>query len=301
MNHTTLLVILLGILASTQTHLAKALERQGIETWDMLRARLKHTGEQIEGRARKPFIYILGLALNHTTFVYHLLVAPLGGTIAPYAGMYGVGLVVLLAYSTRVMKEEITRLELAGALSILAGSLVIGLESIFRPELDMSMMDLRGALASLVLLLALAAVGVLFSLKNGSPNVIGAVFGLVAGCLGSMDPILKGIGQTVTGVHALPGNSTGWVIFLSSFLVGEMAVLVTQWAYIKQARANVLVPALNCSYIGLPVFLQAAWMPGYKLFPSTFLGLGLIMGGIVLMRLFRETPDITAARRLPTV
>jgi hypothetical protein len=38
------LILLLGILSTTQTHLAKALERQAIETFDLIRARLKRTG-----------------------------------------------------------------------------------------------------------------------------------------------------------------------------------------------------------------------------------------------------------------
>lgn len=292
------LIILLGILVTSQNHLAKALERQGIEVFDMLRARWKHTGEQVEVQNRKPLIYTIGLILNHTTFIYHLLVAPLGGTTALYTGMYGLGLIVLLVYSTRVMKEEITRLELAGALLILAGSMVIGIESIYRPRLDMSMMDLNGAVSSLFILLGLAIPVMFWSLKNGSPNVIGLSFGLVAGCLGSMDPVLKGVGQSVGGVSALPGTFTGWVVFLASFLVGEMAVLTTQWAYIRRARANVLVPALNCSYIALPVFLQARLLPGYRLYFSTYLGLAMILGGIVLMRLFKPSAEGSGTAQL---
>ncbi|HSF83648.1 MAG TPA: hypothetical protein VLA49_20615 [Anaerolineales bacterium] len=73
----TWLVLLLGVLSTTQTHLAKALERQGIETLDHLRARLRSTGEQLERGNRKPLIDTLGLLLNRTTFIYHLFVTPL--------------------------------------------------------------------------------------------------------------------------------------------------------------------------------------------------------------------------------
>lgn len=287
MDHTWL-ILFLGFLATTQTHLAKAFERQGIEFYDILRARLKHTGEQVDGQVRKPVIYLVGLVMNHTTFIYHLLVVPLGGNPALYTGMYGLGLVVLLLYSTKVMKEEISHQELAGAFLILVGSIVIGIENVNRPKLDMSLMDLDGIVLSLFILFSLAAIGIYWSLRNGSPNIIGLIFGLLAGCLGSMDPVLKGVGQSVGGVRALPVTAAGWVVFLASFLVGEMAVLTTQWAYIKRARANVLVPALNCSYIILPVVLQANLMPGYVLYLTTFLGLGLIITGIVLMRFFKD-------------
>ncbi|NIV35086.1 MAG: hypothetical protein GWN58_38215, partial [Anaerolineae bacterium] len=85
---------------------AKALERQGIETWDLIRERFGRGKAGSQGRARKPLIYGLGLALNYTTFIYHLFVTPLGGTTALYTSMYGMGLVVLLPYATLVMKER---------------------------------------------------------------------------------------------------------------------------------------------------------------------------------------------------
>lgn len=115
------LVLLLGIVSTTQTHLDKALERQGIETWDLIRSRIQQKRwEGVEGASlghqdagRKPLLYTVGIVLNHTTFLYHLMVAPLGGTAALYTSMYGIGLIALLFYATWVMKEEITRLQVA--------------------------------------------------------------------------------------------------------------------------------------------------------------------------------------------
>jgi hypothetical protein len=128
------LLILLGILSTTQTHLAKALQRQGIETWDLIRARLGGTGEEIVDGVRKPVIYVVGLLLNHTTFIYDSFVVPLGGTRALHTSMYGMGLIALLLCSTRVMMEPTTRRELAGAVAIILGTLIIGAEGIFRPH-----------------------------------------------------------------------------------------------------------------------------------------------------------------------
>jgi hypothetical protein len=122
--------------------MAEALERQGIETLDLLRAKLRRYGEQAQDKGRLPLIYTLGLVLNHTTFIYALLVAPLGGTSALLTGMYGIGLVVSPGYSTRVMGEKITRLELGGAIAIVASTLIVGTEAVFRPSLSMSSMDL---------------------------------------------------------------------------------------------------------------------------------------------------------------
>ncbi|MCJ7622194.1 MAG: hypothetical protein MUO76_01730 [Anaerolineaceae bacterium] len=223
------LVLLLGIFSITQTHLAKSLERQGIETLDQLRARLKGTGEQFEGKLKKPLIYIVGLILNHTTFIYHLFVTPLGGTTAQYTGMYGVGLLVLLLYSTQVMKERLSRRELLGALTIFLGTLIIGVEGISRPVLDMSWIDDADVLIALAILLCPCALLLWVGLRSGSQNILGLAFGLSAGICGSLDPFLKGVGQA-TGASSLfiPGTTGGWGILAFSFVLGEAAVLITQ-------------------------------------------------------------------------
>ncbi len=280
-------IILLGIASTTQNHLAKALERQGIEVFDMIRARLRHAGERIEGGARKPLIYSLGLILNHTTFLYHLFVVPLGGTVALYTSMYGMGLIALLLYSTRVMKEKFTHLELLGAGAVLLGTLTIGLEGSSRPPLDMGEMDLAQTTIALLLLLGAGLVLVLVGLKTGSPKVIGLTFGLCAGICGTLDPFLKGVGQATGGVgQFVPRGAGGWALLAFSFLIGEAAVIITQWGFIRRARANILVPALNCSFVAVPVILQAILLPGYALYWTTGLGLASIMAGIVLMRGF---------------
>jgi hypothetical protein len=78
----------------------------------------------------------------------------------------------------------------------------------------------------------------------------------------------------------------GWVVLASSFLIGWLAWLITQWGFYRRARANVLVPALNCTYIAVPVALQALLLPGYTIYWTTCMGLGLIMTGFACMRGF---------------
>lgn len=295
-----LLVMLLGIASTTQTHLAKALERQGIETWDLVRARLQRTGEEIEGSARKPVIYAVGLVLNHTTFVYHLLVAPLGGTTALYTSMYGMGLIALLLWSSLVLREKLGRLQLAGAVAILLGTLTIGLEGISRPMLDMSRMDLVHTVTAAALLLGACLSLIIAGLRSGRPDPLGLAFGLSAGAAGALDPFLKVAGQTAGGGGPFtPGTVGGWAVLAASFLVGEAAVLITQWGFYRRARANMLVPAYNCSYVAVPVALQALLLPGYAVYPVTVLGLGLIGAGFVCLRGFRPGSAVTSSPSAP--
>ncbi len=281
----SLVIILLGILSTSQTHLAKAMERQGIEVFDHIRARLKRTGEQFEDRGRKPIIYLMGLILNHTTFVYHLFVTPLGGTTALYTSMYGMGMITLLVYSTKVMKEGITRQEMIGAVAIFMGTLTIGVEGVFRPALDMAWMDITSTVAAISILLGLCLALVVLGVRSIHPNLIGLLFGLSAGICGAMDPFMKGVGQTAGGSGQItPQTTAGWIVLALSFVIGEGAVLITQWGFIRRARANILVPAYNSAYIAIPVILQSLLLPGYDVYWSTGIGMGLLMAGFMLMR-----------------
>jgi hypothetical protein len=316
--HSAWLVILLGIASTTQTHLAKALERQGIEIWDLIKARLRSRdlpasvagesggsgraggcGEQGASPGKAPLLYLIGLTLNHTTFVYHLLVTPLGGTTALYTSMYGVGLVALLAYSTWVLKERMSRPEWLGSVAILSGTLVIGLEGVARPPLGMAAIDLRVAASAVIALLVGGGVLVAGGIRSRSPKAMGLMFGLTAGTLGSLDPFLKGVGQTAGGLgRFLPGLPVGWAVLAFSFVVGEAAVVVTQWGFYRRARTTILVPAYNCSYIAVPIGLQALLLPGYVLYGTTFLGLGLIIAGFGLLRGLRPRWAPAAAEGL---
>jgi len=104
--------ILLGILSTVQMHLAKALERQGIEALNQIRDRIRKTDEPVEKDIRKPIIYTIGVILHNTGFIYPLL-AQRYAPPAVFTSMLGVGLVVLMLYAWRVLREPITR-EIAG-------------------------------------------------------------------------------------------------------------------------------------------------------------------------------------------
>jgi hypothetical protein len=276
------LVILFGILSTIQNHLAKAFERQGIETIDYVLEKLESTGEKLKGVQKKSLIYTLGLVLNQTVFIYHLFTTPLGGTTAVYTSMYGVGLLVLLLYSWKVLKEPLSRDELSGALAIFLGTLIIGVEGLRRPPLDMAWMDFNSTLAAVVLLCIICGIVIYASLRDGSKHTIGLGFGFSAGAIGALDPLLKGLGQTHGGGSAFgPESMAGWIVFIGSFLVGFTSFLIDQWGFYLRVRANVLVPMFNVSYVAVPVIFQVVLLPGYSFYLSTFIGLGMLILGFV--------------------
>jgi hypothetical protein len=281
-----LLVIVLGILSTTQLHLAKAMQRQGIDIYDRIQARLKRTGEQVPRDAKKPAIYVAGVILNQVEFVYAILAQPYGPP-ALFTSMFGMGLVALMFYATLAMKESIGRLEAIGSGLIVVGTLTIGVENLWRQDYDRFQMDVRAMLAVLLIVVGLAGLAMVLVYKRGSVNQIGLVFGLGAGALGGLDPFLKGVGQNLGGTPGfIPRTVPGMILFGSSFVIGFLAFATTQVGFARKARASVLVPAYDSAYIVLPILLQLFLLPSYRLYWTTVLGIGAIVLGIVLMRAF---------------
>jgi len=287
-----LLVMALGILSTTQLHLAKAMQRQGIEIYDRLQARLKRTGEPLPGDARKPAIYVAGVILNQVEFVYAILAQPFGPP-ALFTSMFGMGLVALMLYAALVMKESIGRLEAIGSGLIVAGTLTIGIENLWRQDYDRFQMDVGAMLTVLLIVVGLAGLAMVLAYKRGSVNQIGLVFGLGAGALGGLDPFLKGVGQNLGGTPGfIPRTVPGMILFVSSFVIGFLAFATTQVGFARKAQASVLVPAYDSAYIVLPVLLQTFLLPSYRLYWTTVAGIGSILAGVVLMRAFGRARGI---------
>ncbi len=291
------LVLLLGLLSTIQTHLAKALERQGIEIFEQIKAKLQKNCEPVEGGPKKPVIYTIGLILNNTLFIWSTLAQP-HGPPALFTSMFGMGLVFLMAYAAFVLKEKISRRELFGAAAIVSGTLFVGIENIFRPEADRFTMDLPGMLIALGIWLTLSLVLVFTSYRTSNLRLIAFTIGSLAGGLGSLDPFFKGIGQNYGGQSGLlPSNAVGTVFFVSSFFIGFLAFVVTQFGFARKVRASLLVPAYNAAFIGLPIVWQAILLPGFHITWMTGTGILFILAGVAGMqiRTRRDSQEVSHA------
>lgn len=278
------LVLLLGILSTIQTHLAKALERQGIEVFEQIKARLTQTAQVVPNGLNKPIIYTVGVILNNTLFIWSTLAQPYGPP-ALFSSMFGVGLVFLMIYAALVLRERINAREWVGAGTILLGTLIIGYENITGAGIDRFTMNLPAMFLVLGIWLVVCLVFVGFATRSGSREWAALAFGLLAGTLGSLDPFLKGVGQNYGGQSGvLPGNWLGGVIFAASFVIGFIAFVVTQIGFAKKVRASLLVPVYNAAFIGLPVIWQIFLLPAYQFTCLTGVAMSLLIGGVLVMQ-----------------
>nr|MDO8117861.1 hypothetical protein [Candidatus Sigynarchaeota archaeon] len=246
----TILVILLGITDTVQLHLAKAMQRQGIEIYDQFRAKIKGEKLEIEGKLKKPLIYFVGLVLNSTEFIWLMLANTLGKPPGLFTGMLGIGLVVLLVYSNRVMDEAITRQMVIGAVLIVIGTAILGLEGIARPDYDEAAINVAGAYLFLIIVGGTTSVLIAMAIKTRKTQIIGFAFGIVAGSFGGMDIIFKLLGQSTGGSASfIPTDLAGWLVFGSSFLVTAAAFVFTNWGFARKSPATVLIPAYDTMYV----------------------------------------------------
>jgi drug/metabolite transporter (DMT)-like permease len=278
------LAILIGVLSTTQLHLAKALERQGIEVFDQLRAKVRRRYDQTEGGMKKPMIYTVGIILNNTIFIY-AIIAQRYAPPAIYTSMFGVGLIFLMLYAWKVLGEKITSRHAWGSVAIIIGTLVLGVENILHQDIDRFDMSLTPTFVLVATFFILGTVAMISSARTKGSHLIAGVFGIFCGGYGSLDPFLKGIAQNMSGQPEwVPGSWQGWAIFLPSFMIGFTSFALTQVAFANKAPASVFVPIYNASYILLPLVLQVILLPTYTLYWSTFLGIAAIILGIALMR-----------------
>jgi len=274
------LVLLFGMLFSIQVHLAKALQRQGIEIFEQIKKR-----QVVQGGLRKPVIYTVGVILNNTLFIWSTLAQPYGPP-ALFSSMFGVGLVFLMIYAAVVLKESINRREVVGATAIILGTLAIGYENVLRGEmLDRFTMNLSAFFLILGAWLTFSVLFIFSTNRSGNLKIMALAYGLLAGSLGGLDPFLKGVGQNYGGASAvIPATTLGNIIFVSSFVIGFLAFVITQIGFARKVRASLLVPAYNAAFIGLPVFWQLFLLPDYSLTIWTALGLTLIISGVAAMQ-----------------
>jgi drug/metabolite transporter (DMT)-like permease len=289
--------MLCGIADTTQLHLAKAMERQGIEIFDQIRAKIKNEHIEMEGKVKKPVIYLVGLVLNEIEPLWLVVANIFGSYPALVTSMFGIGLIFLMLYSVKVLKEPVTRREILGSIIIIVGTLILGFEAFFRPSYNSASVSVLNAILFTVTCAITSAIFVAIVLKTRNARVIGVIFGMVAGTFGGQDILYKLLGQSTGGqTSILPVDVIGWIIFLSSFGIGTVAFLMTQWGFARKAPASVLVPAYDSMYVLIPLLYQVLLLQGYAIWPSTIVGTAMIIIGVILMnKLARKKESIVGS------
>ena len=273
-----ILAMVLGIIGTVTIHLAKCFQRQGIHTF--------HQSLKNLSNGKKPHrskTYMKGVILANSAFFFVII----ANRLAPpsyYTSMFGFGLVVLMVYSDKVLKEPIRTREYIGTAILVVGTVALGVENIRNPLEDFSIINYHLVWITLGIFLLISGPLLIFSLKKDNHILIGVIFGLITGATASMDPFFKGIGQHLGGTPGfIPSVPIGWFYFIISFAFSTTQFLLTQLGFLRRAHASVLVPIHNTAYIIFPILIQQVAVPNYSITMLTGVGLGLIIFGASLL------------------
>ncbi|MFX1305014.1 MAG: EamA family transporter [Promethearchaeota archaeon] len=278
-----ILGLLFGILNTLILHLAKAMERHGIEIFSRKKS--------FKEKGKKPLIYIIGFILNNTVFVWQIIGTSFASA-AVFSSVFGLGLILLMFYSHYILHEEISKPELIGAITIIIGTTMVGIFYTIetQPIGNISYVNFF-ILIIVIIILVLFLIG--FSWKT--KIAVAFIFGAVAGTLGGTDNVLKRIGLTsnnfievFAGLLELELDS---LIFLFSFLAGLFAMILTQIGFAKGADASKLVPMYNSLYIAAPVIFELIIVQGATVSIGTIISILIIIVGVFLMNIFKKTEE----------
>ena len=279
-----LVALLFGIANTLAIHFAKVMQRFGI-----------HAVTGGEKSLRRQVIYWSGFMLNNTSFIWIML----ANEFAPpsYAtSMFGLGIIALMITSRIVLKEQVTKRHYAGAIILVAGTLVLGYDGIVNPVASLSNIRLPTVWIFIGTFLVVVFSGLLLTLRGKSKWLIGVAFGILAGGLGGLDPVLKGIGQQFGGVVGLlPQNPAGRLPFIASFFFGSGAFFTVQWGFHRKADASVIAPFHAALYVLMPLIVPLLAMPGFPLTAWKLIGMLLTTGGVFLA----GAPRPAAAELMP--
>ncbi len=279
----------LGITWSLILHLAKSMERHGIEIFSR--------DKSFKEKGKKPWIYIIGLILNNTSLLWQII-AMRYSSASVYASMFGIGLILLMLYSHYILEEEIKKSELIGAIFIIIGTIIVGIFYMLEPPIEGIINYSRFFVLSFFILIVFS---VLFIFSFKTKTAVAFIFGTIAGSFGAMDIIFKRMGlksqsliEAFLGVFRLELVS---FIFLASFLVGFLAFFITQIGFSKGADASKLVPMFNSFYIIIPIVYELVIYEKATISIGKIVAISIIILGIFIMHVFKS-PDIIMSKKI---
>jgi hypothetical protein len=273
---------LIGLIATTQIHIAKGLQRFGIEGYS------SRNSDSDEVKKKKRRLYVFSLILNNGAFLW-VLIANMFAPPAAYTSMFGFGLIVLMFFSERYLGEPVGKTRHVGALILAAGTFFLGWA-----EGKASLNSGGMVMASINVKLVICIVGAFFVIAlpalamvkkyRASSGILGTIAGLITGVSGACDPLFKSIAQHYRGTSGLlPSTGIGWVLFACSIGFGTIAMVLTQVAFAWKAKATVIVPVHNMALILFPPFLLEITLSDYHLTLFHLPGIILIAVGMLFL------------------
>jgi uncharacterized membrane protein len=277
----TLLSILLAFLGYTLMNLGQAAQKIGMD---------EVGSHRVKGWA----IWSLGTIGTFVSVLVVLFALDLGkaSTVAPMAGT---GLMSLALFSRLVMKEPISRVELAGVGTIVCSAALIGAFTADGPQRDFRWW-IAGAFGGAVA----ALYGVLILAMRRKRSLRGLAFAAAAGGAAGLSTLTQKLSTTSMGISASflrggileeIGDKIPILRKILQFLANPFAPVwigftMAAFALIhlsyRKGKAVAIVPVFTSNLIIIPVLGGVAVL-GESLHPLQWLGSALVVVGVLLL------------------
>ncbi len=262
--------VIIGIVAYIMLYIGKGIQKYAIEGLKIDKTiRSKHSGVWIFGTVLTVlfvFVQWIPLSLLHTPMN---LIAPLEG----------IGLITLLIFSSIVLKEKISKIEVVAIVLIIVGTVLINIALITPEELQREAVSF--SIFGIFLGIIIGVFGLVYLLVFKKSNILtGIVLGLAAGCFMAFQTLAKRI-TDIDGLVAI-------FIFVT-FLFAILTLVLTQFA-LSKARANIVIPCFTSASIILTTIL-GVFVIEEAIFPVQIAGIVTIVIGIILMNIQITTSD----------
>ncbi|NMC05331.1 MAG: DMT family transporter [Candidatus Lokiarchaeota archaeon] len=261
----------IGICAYAAQSIGKGLHKLGINKMLMeagMGHKLKRSGPWIVGT----FLMVVYMVLQWLA----LLVVPVN-LIAPLDGL---SLVILLAFSRRVLRESLTPRGIAGVLLVIFGTVISAIAFDWNGASIMAMPN-PVALFTITIPVPVGGCIVVAILVKIKSRASGAMAGMVAGILIAMETISKRI-------SAVPDPGTTATFSILAIVYAGSSLVMNQVGYANGA-ANVVVPCATSTSVMVAIILGLG-MLGETINAVQVIGMGFIIPGIILLAMMVGTP-----------
>lgn len=264
--------IFVAICASVTLGLGKGIQRIGADT--LGKGILKKWREDPAER-RKIITWIVGSAMTGISAVLQVVAMFFLDRPSTYVALSGTGILAVVLFSAKVLKESISKLQVAGIASIIIGTTFIGIDY---PEIAEKT---QPGLGFMLYAIAFGSAGVIIAILTiKRAKGFGIVFGSIAGFFNGFAAISTAF-ATATGDNELIASVINPYL-VASLLLGQGAFWSTQFAFKKGGNASVTVPAENSFVILIPVVLDA-FVHGIPFGPFQVLAITLNVAGILVL------------------
>lgn len=266
--------ILIGIVAYVLLYVGKGIQKYSIEGFKTDKdQKSKNSGIWIFGTILTAlFMFVQWIPLTIFDIPANL--------ITP---LEGIGLITLLIFSYKVLKEPISKIELLGAFFVIVGTVIINLYASEPDPITLGDFNSDTFWISMAIIIGIEFVLILIS-KMNDYKLAGVVIGFTAGTFMAYQTLAK----RVTDINELD------IVF--TFVVFAMAILtlaVTQIAFTK-AKASQVVPSFTSASIILTAIL------GFLTISETIqamqiVGIFIIVAGVIVLTAFQKPAPEDAA------